>query len=195
MSPAGIAVMICMPISGFLLGRRFDARYLIFFGVLCIAAGSYWAALMNLKVSPWVLVVRRGAQLVGMGFIFAPINTAAYLYLPRDQTSNATGLFNMMRNEGASLGVSLVSIVLAQRGQLHQSRLVDSLTPLDQPYVEVRRTLTQQFHRAGFGPVTDSQMALQQIYEAAQRQALASRTWICSGSFPSSPCASRRWCS
>ncbi len=173
MSPAGIAVMICMPISGFLLGRRFDARYLIFFGVLCIAAGSYWAALMNLEVSPWVLVVRRSAQLVGMGFIFAPINTAAYLYLPRDQTSNATGLFNMMRNEGASLGVSLVSIVLAQRGQLHQSRLVDSLTPLDQPYVEARRTLTQQFHRAGFGPVTDSQMALQQIYEAAQRQALA----------------------
>ena len=62
MSPAGIAVMICMPISGFLFGRRFDARYLIFFGVLCIAAGSYWAALMNFEVSPWVLVVRRSAN-------------------------------------------------------------------------------------------------------------------------------------
>ncbi len=173
MSPAGIAVMICMPISGFLIGRRVDMRYLIFFGVLCVAAGSYWAALMNLDVSPWVLVVRRSAQLVGMGFIFAPINTAAYIYLTQEQRSNATGLFNMMRNEGASLGIALVNILLARRGQFHQSRIVDYLTPLDQPFAEAQKALTQQFHHAGYGPATDRLMALQQIYEAAQRQALA----------------------
>lgn len=171
MSPAGIGVMLCMPISGFLVGRRFDARYLIFFGILCVAAGSYWAALMNIEVSPWVLLIRRSAQFVGMGFIFAPLNTAAYVYLPRDQTSNATGLFNMMRNEGASLGIALVNIILARRGQFHQSRLVDSLTPFNQPYVEANQALTQQLHQAGYGPVTDSQMALEQIYQAARQQA------------------------
>lgn len=172
MSPAGIIVMLGMPLSGFLLGRRIDARWLIFFGVLGVAAGSYWAALLNLDASPSVLVVRRCTQVMWMAFIFAPVNTAAYLYLPREQTSNATGLFNMVRNEGASLGVAMVSVMLARRGQFHQSRLVEGLTPLEMPFRNARDLLTQQFHMGGYDPVTAGQMALDQIYRAAQRQAI-----------------------
>lgn len=118
-----------------------------------------------------MIVVRRCAQLIGMGFVFAPVNTAAYAYLPEDQHSNATGLFNVFRNEGASLGIALVSIVLAQRGQLHQSRLVEGLTVLDPAFVEARGSLVQQFQQSGYDAVTSQSMALQQIYQAAQQQA------------------------
>jgi MFS transporter, DHA2 family, multidrug resistance protein len=171
MSPGGIAVMLFMPLSGFLLGRRVDARYLIFFGVLSVAVASYWASLLNLDVSPSILIVRRCAQLFGMAFVFAPINTAAYLYLPQEERSNATGLFNMVRNEGASLGIAIVGIMLAQRSQLHQSRLADVLTPLDQPFISARDTLTQQFQTAGYDSVTAGRMALSQIYQTTQQQA------------------------
>ncbi len=171
MSPAGIVVMACMPISGFLLGHRFDARWLVVVGILAVAGGSYWAAHLNIEASPSVLVIRRCTQFVGMGFVFAPINTAAYLYLPGEQRTNATGVLNMFRNEGASLGVALVSIMLAQRGQLHQSRLVEGLTPLSMPFVDARNTLVQQFQTAGYDPVTAGNMALRQIYETTQQQA------------------------
>ena len=172
MSPAGIVVMICMPVSGYLLGRGVDARRLMFFGILCVAAGSYWQALLSLDASPGILVMRRCAQLFAMGFIFAPANVAAYLYLPQEQTSNATGLFNMVRNEGASLGIATVNIMLAQRGQLHQTRLVEGLGPLGEAFVTARDQLTQQFQMAGYDPVTAGQMALDQIYQATQQQAL-----------------------
>ncbi|MGC8640717.1 MAG: DHA2 family efflux MFS transporter permease subunit [Isosphaeraceae bacterium] len=171
MSPGGIAVLVCMPISGFLLGKQADARYLVFFGVLSVAAASYWAALLNLDVSPTVLVIRRCAQLFGMAFIFAPINAAAYLYIPREQGSNATGVFNMVRNEGASLGIAIVSIMLAQRGQFHQSRLVEGLTPLDPPFLETRDGIASQLHMAGYDPITAGRMALEQIQRTLQQQA------------------------
>ncbi len=173
MSPGGIAVMVFMPVSGYLLGRQVDARWLIFFGLLAVGTASYWSALLNIEVSPWILVVRRCAQLFGMGFIFAPVNAAAYLYLPQQQRGNATGLFNMMRNEGASLGISVVNVVLAQRGQFHQSRLVEGLTPFDPPFVETRNALIQQFQAAGYDAVTAGQMALGQINQTMQQQAAA----------------------
>ncbi len=173
MSPGGIAVMVFMPISGYLLGRGAQPRYLILFGIVSLAAASYWSALLNIEVSPWILVVRRCAQLFGMGFIFAPINAVAYENLPAEQRTNATGLFNMLRNEGASLGIAVVNVVLAQRGQFHQSRMSEGLTAFDPPFVDARTALTQQFHRAGYDTVTAGRMALDQIYRVVQQQAAA----------------------
>ncbi|MEN6452178.1 MAG: DHA2 family efflux MFS transporter permease subunit [Thermoguttaceae bacterium] len=172
MSPGGIAVMAVMPVTGYLLGRQVDARWLVFFGMLAVGTASYWAGLLNLQVSPWILVVRRCAQLFGMGFIFAPINVAAYLYLPEHQRTNATGLFNMIRNEGASLGIAIVNVALAQRSQLHQSRLVEGLSPFDPAFVEARNTLIQHFQTTGYDPVTASEMAISQINQFLQQQSL-----------------------
>jgi DHA2 family multidrug resistance protein len=110
-------------------------------------------------VNPWI-----------MAFIFAPINTAAYMYLPEEQSSNATGLFNMARNEGASLGIAIYNTMLARRVQFHQNRLVDAVTVLDQPFVTVRDQLTHQFQTAGYDAVTAGRMALSQIYRLTQQQ-------------------------
>jgi DHA2 family multidrug resistance protein len=170
LSPGGIAVMVCMPISGYLLNRGSDARRLIFFGTLSIGVASYWASLLTLEASPWVLVVRRCAQLFGMAFVFAPVNTAAYLYLPREETSNATGLFNMIRNEGSSLGIALFTTLLARRSQFHQFRLVETVNVLHQPYVSTHGQLTQLFHTEGYDPVTAGRVALGEIYKMTQQQ-------------------------
>ena len=83
MSPGGIAVMVFMPLSGFLLGRQWDARYLIFFGVLSVAAASYWNALLNLEASPWVLVMRRCANCLAWPSSFAGQHGGLHLLAPR----------------------------------------------------------------------------------------------------------------
>ena len=67
MSPGGIAVMVFMPVSGYLLSRGVDARYLICFGLLSVAAASYWTAFLTLDASPEVLVIRR-SRTVRHGF-------------------------------------------------------------------------------------------------------------------------------
>ncbi len=63
--------------------------------------------------------------------LFVPLNNAAYLYLPKNQVNNATGLFNMLRNEGGSLGIAIVTVMTDRRTQFHQSRLAEHVTPLN----------------------------------------------------------------
>ncbi len=44
-----------------------------------------------------------------MAFLFVPINTAAYAYLPQEKNNAASGLMNLARNIGGSVGISLVT--------------------------------------------------------------------------------------
>jgi DHA2 family multidrug resistance protein len=69
--------------------------------------------------------------MLGVAMLFVPLNNAAYLYLPADQVNKAAGLFNMLRNEGGSLGIAIVTVLTDRRSQFHQSRLVEHVTPLN----------------------------------------------------------------
>jgi DHA2 family multidrug resistance protein len=63
--------------------------------------------------------------------VFVPLNTAAYLYLSSEQRLKATCIYNLLRNEGGSVGTSLSQTLLERREQFHVSRLTESLTPFD----------------------------------------------------------------
>ena len=60
-----------------------------------------------------------------------PINTAAYLFIPKDQTNNAAGLFNLIRNEGSSIGVSVATTLLQRHTQMHQVHLISRVNILN----------------------------------------------------------------
>ena len=115
LSPSAFFTMAMMPIVGFLLGRKVDARYIIPFGLLCLAGAAYWQAHLNLYTSPYMFIAPRCIQMAGVGMLFVPLNNAAYLYLARNQVNNATGLFNMLRNEGGSLGIAIVTVLSDRR--------------------------------------------------------------------------------
>ena len=131
LSPSAFFTMAMMPIVGFLLGRKVDARYIIPFGLICLAGASYWQAHLDLYTSPYMFIAPRCVQMAGVGMLFVPLNNAAYLYLPRNQINNATGLFNMLRNEGGSLGIAIVTVLSDRRAQFHQLRLAEHVTPLN----------------------------------------------------------------
>jgi DHA2 family multidrug resistance protein len=129
MSPSAFFTMATMPVVGFLLGRKVDARYLIPVGLVAGAGASYWQAKLDLTASPLSIVLPRCLQMFGVGLLFLPLNNAAYLYLPREQTNNATGLFNMLRNEGGSLGIAIATTLVERRGQFHNLRLAEHVRP------------------------------------------------------------------
>ena len=54
-----------------------------------------------------------------------PINTAAYGTLRNEQIGNASGLFNLMRNVGGSIGISLATTLLVRRAAVHQNEIVN----------------------------------------------------------------------
>ncbi len=131
LSPSAFFTMAMMPVVGFLLGRKVDARYIIPFGIICVAGSAYWQAHLNLYTSPFMFIEPRCLQMLGMGMLFVPLSTAAYLHLPPSQVNNAAGLFNMVRNEGSSLGIAIVTVLSDRRTQFHQLRLAERVTPLN----------------------------------------------------------------
>ena len=131
LSPSAFFTMAMMPIVGFLLGRKVDARYIIPFGLICVAGSAYWQAHLNPYTSPFMFIEPRCLQMLGMGMLFVPLSTAAYLHLPPSQVNNAAGLFNMVRNEGSSLGIAIVTVLSDRRTQFHQLRLAERVTPLN----------------------------------------------------------------
>ncbi len=129
MSPAAFCTMAVMPIVGFALGKKVDGRFLVPVGLISVAAASAWMTNFTMNSSPLMLNLPRCLMMFGVGFLFVPLNNAAYIYLPKDQINNATGLFNMLRNEGGSFGIAIVTVMIDRRTQFHQSRLAEHVVP------------------------------------------------------------------
>jgi len=122
-----------MPVVGLLL-RKYEARWLVVFGVVVSAAGLLMMSRFNLDVDYGTAVRARVVQSFGLGFLFVPISAAAFARVPKERTNYATGLFNLARNIGGSSGIAAITTMLARRAQVHQQTLVAHLTPYDPFY-------------------------------------------------------------
>src|SRR5580704_17339421 len=127
MSPAGFFAVLAMPVVGFMLGRKMDARWLIGAGLLLMAISNYWMSQMNLFISPGQVVWPRVVMVLGLSMCFAPANVAAYLYTPTAMRGAAVGLLSLLRNEGGSVGTSMAQTLQDRRDQFHTLRLGESL--------------------------------------------------------------------
>ena len=107
----------------------------------------------------------------GLPLIFLSITAASYNGIPPDKTDQASALINAARNTGGSIGISLVSNVLAHREQFHQSRLVDNLIPSSIPYQDTLRRVTSYFTAHGSPVAEAQQQAIAWIGQQVQLQA------------------------
>jgi MFS transporter, DHA2 family, multidrug resistance protein len=79
---------------------------------------------------------------LGTSAIFVPLTTLSIGTLRNEQMGNATGLQNLVRNVGGSVGLSLVSTMVERYSQAHQALLVAQLSPLN-PEFQKNLTLRQ----------------------------------------------------
>jgi MFS transporter, DHA2 family, multidrug resistance protein len=124
--PGGFAILLAMPLVGFLLGRT-DARRLLLFGLGMLSFSLFNMTRFDLAVDFHTVAMARVFQALGLAFLFVPINTSAYAFLPKDKNNAASGLINLSRNIGGSVGISFVTTMLARRAQVHQANLVANL--------------------------------------------------------------------
>ncbi len=171
LSPAGLFTILAIIVVGIALGRGFDARWLIATGLVIVAIGNFWMSQLNLDIAPVQVVWPRVVMVAGLGLVFAPLNVAAYLYIPQAMRGAAVGLLALLRNEGGSVGTSLGQTILERRDQVHALRLNESLDPLN-PAVNsfLDQSAPVYFQQSG-DPVATSQMALQALENLRQVQA------------------------
>ncbi len=148
----GVGILMSMWVAGQLLGR-IDARWLVGSGLL-IAALSLW------QMSQWSLMMGKGpvivsglVQGVGMGLIFIPLNTMAFATVAPQYRTDGSSLLNLFRSVGASVGISVVTTLLAANTQTSHADLAahvtNSSTSLVDPSTADR-----------FGPLGDTAMAM-----------------------------------
>jgi DHA2 family multidrug resistance protein len=155
------------------LTTRFQARYILAFGWLSLAAAMYYSTMrLDLQVSFVSATWLRVAQVAGLGFLFVPINLIAYIGVPAEKTNAVAGMINFMRNMGSSVGTSLVTTLIARRAQFHQTMLVGHASPGNQAFDQALQGLTARLTAFGVSHVDAQTHAYARIYRAVQAQAV-----------------------
>ena len=140
-SPAGLVTMVEVPLVGWALSGGLDARRMIFAGLVTMTVATWWLSLGNLQMGEASLVWPRVLQVMGLGMTTVPLSTIMFRFLPTDQSSNAAGIYALVRNEGGSIGIALSSTFLQRAAQTHQTYLAANLTESDVMAVKASHAL------------------------------------------------------
>ena len=87
-----------------------------------------------------------------MGLTFIPLTTMSLSHIPKEEMTEASSLYNLIRNIGGSVGIAFTTTMLARRAQFHQSRLVEHLSPFDQTYFFYHNKITTFLEAQGLPP-------------------------------------------
>jgi MFS transporter, DHA2 family, multidrug resistance protein len=170
LSPGGLVTMVMMFVVGRLSGKV-QPKYLIAVGAVIVALSMYDMTNVYGDLDFWFFARSRMLLGIGLPLIFLSITAASYDGIPPDKTDQASALINAARNTGGSIGVSLVSNVLAHREQFHQSRLVEHTIPSSVQYQDTLQQATNYFVAHGSSLLQAQQQAIQWIGQQVQMQA------------------------
>lgn len=133
LSPGGLSLLILMPVVGKLV-TKIQARYLITFGLVCGALGMFHTATMTPQTDFNTFVWMRIFQVICLPFLFIPNSTMAFQNIPKEKSNKASALFSLSRNVGGSIGIAVAITYMTRHAQLHQSVLVEHLSPANPVY-------------------------------------------------------------
>ncbi|MBK3745382.1 DHA2 family efflux MFS transporter permease subunit [Paraburkholderia aspalathi] len=130
MGPRGMGTMVCMFVVGRIVGRA-DSRYLLLTGLGLTTWAMYEMTGWTPAVSEWTIARVGFIQGAGLGFLFVPLSTVVFSTLPLSLRGDGTGLFNLSRNIGSSVGISIVSALLIENVQANHADIAAYVTPFN----------------------------------------------------------------
>ena len=167
-SPRGLGSFLSMFVVGRLV-NVVDNRVLLAFGFIVLAISAAMLGQINLDIAmssvAWPSVINGFAT----GFIFVPLTTMAVGTLRKREMGNATGVYNLMRNIGGSVGIAVVTTLLARGAQVHQSTLAGHMSAENPAFQGALKALEHGV-TSGAGPVTSTLQAYGLLYGELIRQ-------------------------
>jgi DHA2 family multidrug resistance protein len=170
-SPRGIGTALCMPLVGYLLGKGWDGRWMLTFGLVVAGLAFFGYSHMTLDSGTWDIFWDQITQGVGMAFLFVPLTTLTMGPILNQEMGYATSLYNTMRNIGSSIGISFVTTWVARRSQYHQSILSANLSSSNPINQQTLAGLAPFLQNSDFNAVTAGRKASALIYQMLQQQA------------------------
>jgi len=131
MAPQGIGAMIAMMFAGRMLGRGVNPRNIVLVGIVFGAFGTYLTTLYNLDISMAWVIWPSFIRGIGFGLVTIPLFTLAFMTLKTTQQAEGSGIFNLMRTLGGSIGIAIVSTVMTQETQVGWNQMGGLINPFN----------------------------------------------------------------
>jgi len=133
MGPRGLGTMACMFLVGRLIGKV-DIRLLLGAGLGVSAWAMYDMSGWTPAVSQTTIMLTGFIQGAGLGLLFVPLTTVTFATLPAHFRGDGTGLYNLSRNIGSSVGISFVAYLLTRNVQVNHAELATYVTPFNRVF-------------------------------------------------------------
>ena len=169
-SPRGIGAMASMIAAGILV-RYIDGRLLMAFGFALLGYSTWMLGQISLEIGMASVIVPNVINGFAMGFIFVPMTTMTLSRLRKQEMGNATGIFNLMRNIGGSIGIASIITLLVRGSQTHQNYLAADAGAGNPLVSGLVHGLQAKLFAEGADAYTAHQKALGALYRIAQQQA------------------------
>jgi DHA2 family multidrug resistance protein len=159
----GVGTLLTMLAAPRLM-RMIESRYLILGGLLLTAGTLYQMTGFSLDTTQKEIVVTSVLQGIGLGLLFVPITSVAFLTLPSDMRNGATAITTLVRNIGSSIGISMMIANLTSTTTIMHARIVEGVTPfngaLQMPDVAANLNMNTDTGRALLDGIVTQQAAL-----------------------------------
>jgi DHA2 family multidrug resistance protein len=170
LAPGGVMSLMIMPIAGFLMKKGVNPRNLLAVGLTILAYSIWLMSGFNLEAGFFAVALPRAIQGFGLGLFFVPLATATFMTIRKEETGNASAIFNLLRNLGGSFGVAFSTTILAQRAQVHQSFLTEHITPYNTAF-QIRYQHVLQWLQTNHAELASPGTVLAFFYREMLRQA------------------------
>lgn len=150
--PRGVGVLISMQLSGVLMRKGVDSRWMVSVGFLIGAWSLHQMAGWSLEVDKYHIIMSGLIQGLGIGLVFIPLQSTAFATLPPHLRTDGSSLLNLTRSVGSSIGISIMMTLLSRNTQTSHSDLASHITPAITGTVDLSSLERfQQYGQAGLG--------------------------------------------
>jgi DHA2 family multidrug resistance protein len=164
----GAFQFVSSPLAGF-VSKILDLRLMLFLGLSCFAMGVYLNSSLTSEAGFWEFFLPQAFRGLALMFCFLPINNVSLGTLPQHQVKNASGLYNLMRNLGGAIGLSVLNTMLTQRTKMHYQYISEKVNTSRHLVIDQFNTLTSQL--SAIPPGKDLMVATKYLSMIVQKEA------------------------
>ena len=126
----GSGTFVAMMLVGRMM-KYIEARTLIMSGMTLLTVSMYFTAKWTDQTGVPEFIIVSVAQGFGLGLVFVPLSTVAFLTLPNHLRTDGTAMLTLLRNVASSVGISIVIANLTSGTRMAHAVLVEHVTPFN----------------------------------------------------------------
>ena len=153
--PVGLIQAVASPTAGQLI-KHIDARYVIITGLIMLTSSFILNNYLSIFTDHSYILHSLILRGVGLGILFPPLLSISVQGVPPEKIANASGITNITRQIGGSVGVSFFTFMLTRRRVFHSQMYSDNIDYAGQNYENTIEGLSNYFSHIGAEPTNQA---------------------------------------